>query len=483
MFKKAFYANSSGILCSRVFGFLRDLCMALYLGAGVYSDIFFIAFKLPNLFRRIFSEGAFTQSFLPSFIAIKRKGIFSLCIFLIFISFLILLSICVRIFSGFFTKILAYGFSDDVVLLARPIVAINFWYLSLVFCVSFLSSLLQYKNNFWVSSYNTALLNILMILALVFSRDKDSYTIVYFLSYGVLAGGICQILLHFYPLYKLRLHLLFVIGFKELKNLFLSKNKAKLDSTLYDIKLFFKQFFPSLLGNSTAQLASLIDTLLASFLAYGSVSYLYYANRIFQLPLAIFAIATSSALFPMVAKMIKNNDENTALSLLKKAFWLLVFSLSISVCGGIILKNEIIWILFERGKFLREDTLQVANIFMCYLIGLLPFGLSRIFSLWLYSKGKQAKAAKISALSLLCGVIFSLLLMHPLGAMGLSLASSISGFTLFALTIKEFGISRFNSLLKAKKFIILLIVLLVLESLILYFLKHLIDVGGFYAHI
>lgn len=473
MFKKAFYANSSGILASRICGFFRDLMMASSLGAGIYSDIFFIAFKLPNLFRRIFSEGSFTQSFLPSLIAVNKKGVFIAFIFLIFSLFLIIFSLCVWMFSGFFTKILAYGFSDEIILLAKPIVVINFWYLLLIFYVSFFSALLQYKNNFWVSSYNTTLLNIFMILALVVSKGMDLYTIVYYLSYGVLIGGLAQIILHFPYLYKLKLLKLFSVGIKDLNEIYFKKNQVKKNNLNKSAKLFFKQFLPSLLGSSTAQIASFIDTLLASFLIYGSVSYLYYANRIFQLPLAIFAIATGVALFPMIAKMIKNNDEKSALYLLKKAFWLLSFSLSICVLGGIIFKNEIIWLLFERGKFLRNDTLIVANVFACYMIGLLPFGIAKIFSLWLYSYHKQVLAAKISALSLIIGVIFSIILMKPFGAIGLAIASSISGLSLFCLTIKEFGLNKFINIINDKKYILLFIICIIIESCILYGLKHL----------
>lgn len=484
MFKKAFLTNSSGILCSRVFGFLRDLSMANVLGAGIYSDIFFVAFKFPNLFRRVFSEGAFTQSFLPSFIATRKKGQFCVAIFGIFFIFLVAFSLVVCAFSGFFTKILAYGFAPEIIELAKPIVAINFWYLCLIFVANFFSSLLQYKNNFWVSAYNTALLNIAMIVALFLAKDRDAYTIVYFLSYGVLVGGVCQILLHCYSLYKLRFFALFMLGMRDIWRIKLdstkSQNLAK-NNAQNDIKSFFVQFFPALLGSSTAQIASFIDTLLASFLVSGSVSYLYYANRIFQLPLALFAIATSTALFPMVAKYLRNGDESRSLALLSKGFWLLIFALSVCVVGGIALKNEIIWLLFERGKFTRADTLEVAKVFMAYLLGLLPFGCARIFSLWLYSLKRQAQAAKISAISLFCGVICSVVLMQFWGAFGLALSSSLAGFILFALTIRAFGLQKFLKIIAKPKFFVYLIIILFVECVILNFAKSIL--GEFYVAI
>lgn len=484
MFKKAFLTNSSGILCSRVFGFLRDLSMANVLGAGIYSDIFFVAFKFPNLFRRIFSEGAFTQSFLPSFIATRKKGQFCVAIFGIFFIFLVAFSLVVCAFSGFFTKILAYGFAPEIIELAKPIVAINFWYLCLIFVANFFSSLLQYKNNFWVSAYNTALLNIAMIVALFVAKDRDAYTIVYFLSYGVLVGGVCQILLHCYSLYKLRFFALFALGMRDIWRIKLDSAKSQnlgKNTAQNDIKSFFTQFLPALLGSSTAQIASFIDTLLASFLVSGSVSYLYYANRIFQLPLALFAIATSTALFPMVAKALRNGDESHSLALLSKGFWLLIFALSVCVVGGIALKNEIIWLLFERGKFTRADTLEVAKVFMAYLFGLLPYGCARIFSLWLYSLKRQAQAAKISAISLFCGVICSVVLMQFWGAFGLALSSSFAGFILFALTIRAFGLQKFLQIISKPKNFIYLIIILFVECVILNFAKSIL--GEFYVAI
>ncbi|PAF43241.1 murein biosynthesis integral membrane protein MurJ [Helicobacter sp. 11S02596-1] len=484
MLKKAFFTNSSGIMCSRVFGFLRDLYTAHILGAGIYSDIFFIAFKFPNLFRRIFGEGAFTQSFLPSFIASQKKGIFAISTLLIFASVLFGLSLLVWAFSGFFTKLLAYGFTEEMVALAAPIVVINFWYLELVFIVTFLGTLLQYKNSFWVSAYNTALLNICMISALYLSRDAQSLQIVYFLSYGVLCGGVAQILLHFYPLLRLGFFRLFSVGFRHMWRVYFvrakmhwadegsKKVKHLAKQAKADIKMFFKQFFPAILGSSTAQIASFIDTMLASFLVSGSISYLYYANRIFQLPLAVFAIAISTALFPMVAKAIKNHEEKRALKSMKKSFWFLFVMLWVCSIGGVMLKDEIIWLLFEGGSFHRSDTLASANVFAMYMIGLLPFGLSRIFSLWLYAHQLQGRAAKISAISLLFGVVCSLVLMHYFGASGLALAGSLSGMMLFVLSVKEFGLSRFWDIIAYAKGWVLLLAIGAIEVGILYVFLH-----------
>lgn len=463
MLLKAIFTNSFGILISRILGFIRDLLTASILGANIYSDIFFVAFKLPNLFRRIFAEGAFSQTFIPSFIASKHKSAFATKIFIKFLSIIFILSILVTIFAPFATKLIAFGFSDEIIKLASKFVAINFYYLDFIFIVTFLGSLLQYKNHFATTAFSTALLNLALITALLISQNLEKIEIVEYLSYSVLVGGFLQLLVHVIVIKKMNLCKIFAIGFLHTKKL-----TSKIES---DIKRFNKNFLPAIWGNSTAQISAFLDTYLASFLASGTISYLYYGNRIFQLPLALFAIAVSTALFPTIARAIKQKDEIRAKTYLNKSFWILAFLLSISTIGGIMLSREIIWLLFERGEFSRSDTLESATILVMYLIGLLPFGLAKIFSLWLYSHHKQRISAKISSISLIFNIILSLALIYPLGGMGLALASSISGFVLFWLTIKEFGIEEFFDIIIDKKLLLLFSVLMVEVILIYIFLK------------
>lgn len=145
---KSIFTNSSGILFSRILGFIRDLLSASILGANIYSDMFFVAFKLPNLFRRIFAEGAFTQSFLPSFSLSKFKPFFAYHTLKKFFLIILSLSILVNIFSYYITYILAYGFSEEQKQATSSLVAINFYYLDFIFLTTFLASLLQYKKPF-----------------------------------------------------------------------------------------------------------------------------------------------------------------------------------------------------------------------------------------------------------------------------------------------------------------------------------------------
>ena len=426
---KHIFTNSAGILVSRILGFLRDLLTASILGANIYSDIFIIAFKLPNLFRRIFAEGAFTQSFIPAYAKANHKIQFSTIIFLQFLAFILALSIFVTLFASLITKAIAIGFDSSTVDLAAPLVSICFYYLPLIFIVSFLAALLQYKHHFATSAFSTALLNIAMITALLVSKDMEKIEIVYYLSLGVIAGGILQVLVHFIAIKK-----------QNIKVFTSSIKKSK--ESIKDSK-FYKQFYPAVFGSSSAHLAAFLDTWLASFLVTGSISYLYYANRVFQLPLALFAIATSIALFPSIAKAIKNNDEQKALLYLKKAFYILFSLLFVASFIGIVFNSFIVELLFQRGAFSQTDTQNTALILSMYLIGLIPFGIAKIFSLWIYAKEQQLKAAKITVISLLLNIVFSLALIIPFQAAGLAFASTLSGFILLHLTLKEFGYNRF----------------------------------------
>ncbi len=436
---KSIFSNSGGILFSRIFGFIRDTMMASILGANIYSDIFAVAFKLPNFFRRIFAEGAFMQSFIPSFSAAKYKTIFSIKVILYLLGTIIFLSILVNIFSYPISKVLAPGFSVDNLILASKYVAIQFWYLPLIFLVTYLGSLLQYKEHFATTAFATTLLNIAIILSMLLYKNSSKEEILLAMSWGVIAGGILQLIAHIIVAKRFKILKLFRYGATNFK--------SKKEAVKRDTNRFFKNFFPAIWGNSTLQIMSFLDTWLASFLVAGSISYLYYGNRIFQLPLALFAIAVSTAIFPSVTKKIKLNDKVAALIEFRKAFWILLYLLTAATVVGIIYSNEIIWLLFERGNFTRENTLEVGSVLLMYMIGLIPYGLNKLFSLWLYSNHLQSKAAKIATISLIIYTILAVILMNLLEAQGLALAGSIIGFLNLFLTLRYFGIDNLLSII------------------------------------
>jgi putative peptidoglycan lipid II flippase len=442
---KSIFTNSFGILFSRVTGLGRDVLMASALGASGYSDIFFVVFKLPNLFRRIFAEGAFTQAFMPSFIASKQKGVFATAIFLRFMMILIAMSFVVTLFPELLTKAIAMGWSDELIKESAPLTAINFWYLDLVFIVTFFATLLQYKEHFATTAMSTALLNLSMISALLLYMHQEPKTIIYALSIAVIIGGVLQVLAHVIAIKKLNLHKILLGGWKY-------RNKPSKQKELKEeTQLFNRLFVPSVWGNSMPQISSFIDTVLASFLISGSISYLFYANRVFQLPLAIIAIAASMALFPAISKALKHGNKTLAYEHLNRVFWILLGLLGLATLTGIILAEPIVWLLFERGAFTPEMTLDTAKVLSMYMLGLIPYGLAKLFSLFLYANKEHTKAAKIATITLLINVTISFILMKYMGAMGLALSGSIGGFIFFTLTLNGVGFDKFFDIVKSKK--------------------------------
>ena len=443
---KSIFTNSFGILFSRVTGLGRDVVMASALGASFYSDIFFVAFKLPNLFRRIFAEGAFTQAFMPSFISSRQKGVFATAIFLRFMLIIVAMSIFVTVFPEILTRAIAFG-SPELVQEAIPLTAINFWYLDFVFIVTFLATLLQYKEHFATTAMSTALLNISMIISLLIYMKEEPSTILIALSIAVLIGGILQVTAHLIAIKKFRLHRLLIGGWKHRK----SRDVRGEESA------FNKLFVPSVWGNSMPQISAFIDTILASFLISGSISYLFFASRIFQLPLALIAIAASVALFPSISKAINNGDEALAYNHLSRVFWILLSLLGFATLAGIILAEPIIWLLFERGAFTPAMTAETAKVLGMYMLGLIPYGLAKLFALFLYANKEHTKAAKIATITLIINIAVSFTLMKIMGAMGLALAGSIGGLIFFTLTIRGVGADKFFDIIKSKKLIYLII--------------------------
>lgn len=438
---KSIFTNSFGILFSRVTGFGRDVLMTSALGASIWSDMFIVALKLPNLFRRIFAEGAFTQAFMPSFIGSKHKGVFATAIFLRFMLFILGLSIAITLFPEPLTKLMAWGFNSDQIAQTGVLTAINFWYLDLIFIVSFLAALLQYKNHFATTALSTIFLNLSMITALLFYIKEDPKAVAYALSFSVVIGGVLQVIAHLVAIKKLSLHRLLIAGWKYKKEKDVKEEEKKFKSL----------FLPSILGNSAPQLAAFLDTFLATFLMAGSVSYLFYANRIFQLPLALIAIATATVLFPAISKALKNDNKTLAYENLTQAFWILAFLLGASTIGGYFLSEPIIWLLFERGEYSVAMSQETARVLQMYMMGLLPFGLAKLFSMYLFAAKKHLKAAKIAIYGLIASSIMSLILMKPMGAMGLALAGSIGGWVLFIFTVREVGVDKFKNIILSKK--------------------------------
>ena len=284
-------------IISRLLGYLRDILIAIFLGTGMLADAFFVAFRIPNTFRRLFAEGTFNAAFVPSYSSEINKGKkqsnrFANDIFNLLFLGLLFLTIIIEIFMPSFVSIIAPGFTGDLekMSVAINLTRITFPFLFFVCLASFFSAILNSHNKFAAAAATPIILNIVLILILIFSKLLDDQ-LVYYLAYGVSLAGFLQLIF----LYK------FVSKYYSLKFTFQLKASNK-------VKFFFKKLLPSIFSSGVTQINILIGTIIASFQA-SAVSYLYYADRIYQINLAIAGIAIGVVILPQLSKHIQSKKK------------------------------------------------------------------------------------------------------------------------------------------------------------------------------
>ena len=284
-------------IISRLLGYLRDILIAIFLGTGMLADAFFVAFRIPNTFRRLFSEGTFNAAFVPSYSAEIVKGKnqsnkFANNIFNLLFLGLFSLVLFVQIFMPAFVSIIAPGFVDDIYKMELTInlTRVTFPFLFFISLASFFSGILNSHNKFAAASAAPIILNIVLIGILLFSKFLGD-ELVYYLSYGVSLAGFLQLIF----LYK------YVSKYYSLKFTFKLKVNNK-------VKFFFKKLLPSIFSSGVTQINILIGTIIASFQT-SAVSYLYYADRIYQINLAIAGIAIGVVILPQLSRHIQSRKK------------------------------------------------------------------------------------------------------------------------------------------------------------------------------
>ena len=279
-------------LISRILGYCRDLLIAIYLGSGPIADAFFVAFKIPHTFRRLFSEGTFNAAFVPSYsselvLGKKRSELFANKIFNLLLFFLLLIVLIIEVFMPSFVYIIAPGFTEnsDKLDLTISLTRITFPFLLFVCISSFFSAILNSHNKFAVAAAVPIILNIFLISTLLFQNYLNDQ-LVFYLSYAVTFAGLIQLVLLYFFVKK-------YFSPKITLNFKIEKN----------VKLFFKKLLPSIFSSGVTQINILVGTIIASFQA-SAVSYLYYADRIYQINLAIAGIAIGIVILPQLSKYI-----------------------------------------------------------------------------------------------------------------------------------------------------------------------------------
>jgi putative peptidoglycan lipid II flippase len=401
-------------IISRLLGYLRDILIAVFLGAGPIADAFFVAFRIPNTFRRLFSEGTFNAAFIPSYSSLlnkKKSKNFANNIFSLLFLGLFFLVLIIEILMPLFVFLIAPGFEEDYekMALAITLTRITFPFLLFISLASFFSAILNSHNKFAIASAAPIILNILLICVLLFGKILNDQ-LVYYLSYAVTLSGILQfILLYFF----VRRYFSFEFNLK-----------IKIDNK---IKIFFKKLLPSIFSSGVTQINILVGTIIASFQA-SAVSYLYYADRVYQINLAIAGIAIGTVILPQLSKHVQNKKKEKINLIQNKALELSLFLSIPATLALLIASDEIISSLFGYGSFDENSVKNSAKALFFFGAGLPAFSLIKVFSTFFFARHNTKTPFYISLISVLLNIFISVIFFKKIGFLIIPIATTISSW-------------------------------------------------------
>jgi putative peptidoglycan lipid II flippase len=421
-------------ITSRLLGYVRDIFIAVFLGAGPLADAFFVAFRIPNTFRRLFSEGTFNAAFVPSYSSLlnnkKNSQKFANNIFNLLIVGLFFLVLVIEILMPLFVFLIAPGFEGDQqkMGLAITLTRITFPFLMFISMASFFSAILNSHNKFAIASAAPIILNILLIGVLLFGKILNDQLVIY-LSYAVTLSGILQ----------------FVFLYFFVKKYFSPKFKLdiKIDSK---VKIFFKKLLPSIFSSGVTQINILVGTVIASFQA-SAVSYLYYADRIYQINLAIAGIAIGTVILPQLSKHVQSNKKGKINSIQNKALELSLFLSIPAAIALLIASEEIISSLFGYGSYDEISVKNSAKALFYFAIGLPAFSLIKIFSAFFFARHNTKTPFYISLTSVLLNILISVALFKEVGFLIIPIATTIASWfnaILLFIFLKKKNLFSFN---------------------------------------
>jgi putative peptidoglycan lipid II flippase len=414
-------AKAAGIvgmatMLSRIFGFIRDMVVAALFGAGLHTDAFFVAFRIPNLLRRLLGEGSLTVAFVPVFTEYLKTRSKEAALELANVAFtilsviLVVVSILGIVFSPIIVTVMAPGFVHTpaqfelAVFLNRLMFPYIFFISMVALCMGVLNSL----RHFAAPALSPVILNLSMIGAALLLRGFFEQPIVA-LAVGVIIGGVLQLAMQWPVLIKMGAPLRFKCKFSH-----------------PGIKQMGRLLIPTLIGSGIYQINIFIGTILASLLPKGSVSYLYYADRLVELPLGVFAIAVGTATLPSFSSQVAKGELENLKQTISFSMRLILFITIPASIALIALREPIISVLFQRGAFGASSTVLTSQALLYYTIGLWAFSLIRVVDSAFFSLQDRKSPLKAAFAALLVNIICSVILMFPLKHGGLALATSIA---------------------------------------------------------
>jgi putative peptidoglycan lipid II flippase len=411
-------------LLSRITGFLRDIVLAAVLGAGPLADAFFVALRLPNHFRAIFAEGAFNAAFVPAYAGIRGTGaaasaqLFADRIFTLLLATQIMLLGAALAFTPAVIGLLAPGFSKDPGQfgLAVELTRVTFPYLLLISLVTLYGGILNALSRFAAPAAAPILLNLSIMAALAFAAFFP--TAGHAAAWGVLIAGVLEVLL---------------VATDASRQGVLPKFRwPRLD---LEVKQFLKRFGPATIGSAETQIALFADTIIASFLATGALSALYYADRLNQLPIGVIGIAAGTVLLPEMARRIAAGDEAGSRHAQNRTVELTLLLSVPCMVAFLLVPDLIMRALFSRGAFTAANAQAAGATLAAYAIGLLPFVLMRSATVTFLARGDTFTPVKALFVAVIVNVGLKILLMDRYAQVGLALATAAGAWVNLALLI------------------------------------------------
>ena len=415
---------------SRILGYFRDLLIARVIGAGLISDCFFVAFKLPNLFRRILGEGAMNAAFIPVVSGVRTKSgnksadVFFSNIFSFLLVALLAFVLILEILMPLIITLIAPGFSDNPEKFNHSInlTRLTFPFVLFICLTSLMGAYLNTLGKFASMAVTPIILNLSLIFTLlIFFKSENLFLISSTLSFVVSIAGIIQVIWMYYNIRrnksKLSINFSFFKTFKRDK----------------EITKFFKLLLPAILGNGAYQINLLIDMILASTLPDGSISFLYYADRVNQLPLGVLGIAIGTALLPVLSSQVKKNQKKEAEKSITKAIKFgILFSIP-AFFGLLIFSENIISFLFFRGAFEYKDVQATSSALIALCCGLPAFIMIKILVIPFFANEDTKTPIKISLFCMSINLILNLILIREFLHVGLAISTSVSAWINFIL--------------------------------------------------
>lgn len=406
-------------MISRVLGLIRDVVIASYFGASGASDAFFVAFKIPNFFRRLFAEGAFAQAFVPVLSEYRTQRDLAAVKLLVnrvagtLGSVLLLVTLIGSLGSPFLAMLFAPGFymsGSESFPLAADMLRITFPYLMLISLTAFCGSILNSYERFAIPAFTPVLLNICLIGAAVYLSPLFDPPILA-LAWGVLMAGTVQLVFQLPFLARLKL---------------LPVPQPRWGDE--GVRRIMTLMVPALFGVSVAQINLLLDTVLASFLQQGSVTWLYYSDRLVELPLGVFGIAIATVILPSLSRKHADKSADTFAQMLDWAVRMVLLIGVPAALALIILAEPLLTTLFHYGQMTDRDVTMAAMSLRAYGLGLLAFMLIKILAPGYFSRQDMKTPVKIAVKAMAANMVFNLILVFPLAHAGLALATAISAF-------------------------------------------------------